>query len=237
MGRLIRWVLTPIIILGLLFVGANLVVEHFAESKIASALESTFHLSSKPAVKISGFPIILNIVNGKVPRLSFDASGATFEGLIVQQIKVALVDVTAEGGFLRGGSIRLTVGAGTVQARATDAAVNVYLKAHDQKATMAFHSGRVVVHAIRSFLGRTRTLVATGTVAREGVLLVFRPSSVTIDGRPPPPGSETLARQKTTIKVKLPKLPGGIASYGIKAVEGAVVIMAVLRDQLLDLSG
>jgi DUF2993 family protein len=236
MGRLIRWLLTPIIILGLLFVGANLIVEHLAESKIASVLQSTFHLSSKPAVKISGFPIILNIVNGKIPRVTFDASGATFEGLTVQQIEVALVDVTAEGGFLRGGSIRLRVGAGTVQARATNAAVNAYLKAHDQNATMAFHAGRVVVRAVRSFLGRTRTLVATGTVAREGTALVFRPSSVTIDGRASPPGTEAMAKQKTTIKVQLPKLPGGIASYEVKAVEGAVAISAVLRDQLLDLS-
>jgi hypothetical protein len=237
MGRLIRWLLTPIIILALLLVGANLVVEHLAESKIASALQSTFHLSSKPAVKISGFPIILSIVNGKIPRMSFDAAGATFEGLTVEQIKVALVDVTAGGGFLRGGSIRLTVGAGTVRARATDAAVNAYLKKHDQNATMAFHAGRVVVRAVRSFLGRTRTLVATGTVAREGTLLVFRPSSVTVEGNAPPPGSEALAKQKTTIKVHLPELPGGITSYGVKAVEGAIAIAAVLRDQLLDLSG
>jgi hypothetical protein len=236
MGRLIRWFLTPIIILALLFVGANLVVQHFAEGKIATALQSTFHLSSKPAVKISGFPIILNIVNGKIPRVSFDAAGAAFEGLTIQQIKVALVDVTADGGFLRGGSIRLTVGAGTVQARATDAAVNAYLKAHGQNATMAFHTGRVVVRVVRSFLGRTRTLVATGMVAREGTSLVFRPSSVTIDGKPPAPGSESLAKQKTTVKVQLPKLPGGITSYGVKSVEGAVSIMAVLRDQLLDLS-
>jgi hypothetical protein len=236
MGRLIRWLLTPIIILALLFVGANVVVGHLAEGKIASALQGTFHLSSKPAVKISGFPIILNIVNGKIPRVSFDASGATFEGLSMQEIKVALVDVTADGGFLRGGSIRLTVGAGTVQARATDAAVNAYLKAHGQNATMAFHAGRVVVRAVRSFLGRPRTLVATGNVAREGTSLVFRPSSVTVDGKAPPPGSEALAKQKTTVKVHLPKLPGGITSYGVKAVEGAVSISAILRDQLLDLS-
>src|SRR5207237_30689 len=135
MTRLIRWVLTPFVILGLLFVGANVFVAHLAEGKIATALQSSFHLSAKPAVKIGGFPIILNIMNGKIPRVSFDASDAAFEGLTVQQIKVSLVDVTAQGGFLRGGSIRLKVGAGTVQARATDKAVNAYLKSHGENAT------------------------------------------------------------------------------------------------------
>jgi hypothetical protein len=236
MTRLIRWVLTPFVILGLLFVGANVFVAHLAEGKIATALQTSFHLSAKPAVKISGFPIILNILNGKIPRVSFDASGATFEGLTVKQIKVSLVDVTAQGGFLGGGSIRLEVGAGTVQARATDGAVNAYLKAHRQNAIIAFHSGRAVVRAVRTLLGRSHVLVATGAIAREGTSLVFRPASVTVDGHAPPPGTAALARQKTTIRVQLPKLPGGITAYGVKAVEGAVGLVAILRDQLLDLS-
>ena len=236
MTRLIRWVLTPFIILGLLFVGANLFVAHLAENKIATSLQSSFHLSAKPVVKISGFPIILNILEGKIPRVSFDASGATFEGLVVQQIKVSLVDVTAQGGLL-GGPIRLNVGAGTVQARATDRAVDAYLKAHGQNATMAFHDGRTVVRAVRTLFGRYHVLVATGAIAREGTLLVFRPASVTVDGRAPSPATAALARQKTTIRVQLPKLPGGITAYWVKAVEGAVAITAVLRDQLLDLTG
>ena len=236
MGRIIRWLLTPIIILALLFVGANLLVAHLAEDKIATALQSSFHLSAKPAVKISGFPIILDIVNGRIPRVSFDAATATFEGLTVQQIKVALVDVTAKGGFLHGGSIRLDVGAGTVQARATAAAVNAYMKSHGQNATFTFHDGHAVVRTVRSFLGRSRVLVATGSIGREGTSMVFRPNSVTVDGRAPPPGTEGLAEQKTTIKVPLPKLPGGITSYGVNAVEGALTISAVLRNQLLDLS-
>ena len=236
MTRLIRWVLTPFIILGLLFVGANLLVAHLAEGKIATALQSSFHLSTKPAVKISGFPIILNIVSGKIPRVSFDASGATFEGLTVKQIKVSLAGVTAQSGFLHGGSIRLEVGAGTVQGLATDGAVNAYLKAHGQSATFAFHSGHAVVRAVRTLLGRSHVLVATGAIEREGTSLVFRPASVTVDGRAPPPGTAGLARQKTTIRVQLPKLPGGITAYRVKAVEGAIALSAVLRDQLLDLS-
>jgi DUF2993 family protein len=236
MTRLIRWVLTPFIILGLFFVGANLFVAHLAENKIATSLQSSFHLSAKPVVKISGFPIIVNILEGKIPRLSFDASGATFQGLVVQQIKVSLVDVTAQGGLL-GGPIRLNVGAGTVQARATDGAVNAYLKAHKQNATMAFHDGQTVVRAVRTLFGRSHVLVAVGAIAHEGTSLVFRPASVTVDGRAPAPATAALARQKTTIRVQLPNLPGGITGYGVKAVEGAVAIAAVLRDQLLDLSG
>jgi len=234
--RLIRWLLAPIIIAAVLFVVANLVVQRIAESKIASTLQSTFHLSARPSVSIGGFPIIVNIVRGHVPRVSFSAPAATFQGLTVKDITVTLVDVTADGGFLHGGRLTIRVAGGTIRARAIDAAVNAYLNDHGQHATIVFGPGRATVRAVRTFLGRSRTLVATGTVSREGSSMVFRPDSVTVDGRAPPPGTEALAEQKATIRVQLPKLPGGISSYGIKAVEGAAAVSAVLHNQVLELS-
>jgi hypothetical protein len=235
MRRLIRWLLAPIIIAAVLFVVANLVVQRVAESKIASTLQSTFHLSARPSVSIGGFPIIANILSGHLPRVSFSAPTATFQGLTVTDIDVTLIDVTAGGGFLHGGPLTIKVAAGTIRGMATDASVNAYLKDHGQNATIAFRPGRATVRAVRSFLGRPRTLVATGTVSREGSSLVFRPTSVTVDGRAPPPGTEGLAEQKATIRVQLPKLPGGISSYGLRAVEGAASLSAVLHDQVLEL--
>lgn len=237
MRRLIRWLLAPIIVAAVLFVVANIVVQRIAESKIASTLQSTFHLSARPSVSIGGFPIIVSILSGHVSRVSFSAASATFQGLTMKDINVTLVDVTADGGFLHGGRLAIKVGGGTIRAHATDSAVNAYLKDHGQNATIVFHAGRATVRAVRTFLGRPGTFVATGTVSREGSSMVFRPTSVTVDGRAPPPGTETLAEQKTTIRVQLPKLPGGISSYGIKAVEGAAAVSAVLHNQVLELSG
>jgi len=162
MRRVVRWLLAPVVILGVLVVVGNAIVRHVAESKIASALESSFHLSARPSVKISGFPIITNILRGHLPRVSFSASSATFQGLTVKDINVTLVDVTATGGFLHGGGLTIKVAAGTVRARATGAAVNAYLKDHGQNATIAFHEGGATVRAVRSFLGRPRRFLATG---------------------------------------------------------------------------
>jgi hypothetical protein len=235
--RLLRWLLTPLVILGALFVGANFFVKHLAEDKVASALQTEFHLSAKPSVSIGGFPIITDILSGHLSRVSFRAPRASFEGLTLDTIAVTLVDVRAAGGFLGGAPLHIRVGAGTISAHATDAAVNAYLKAHKKNATIAFLPGRAVVRARRIFFGRTRTFVASGTIAREGGSLVFHPTSVTIDGHPPPPGAEGLAERLTTVKVALPDLPGGVSTYGIKAGEGAIVVSAVLRDQVLDLQG
>jgi len=153
--RLIRWLLAPVIVAGVLFVVANVVVQHIAESKIASTLQSTFHLSARPSVSIGGFPIIANILSGHVPRVSFSAPAATFQGLTMKDITVTLVDVRADGGFLHS-QLKIRVGGGRITARATNAAVNTYLKDHGQNATIGFHPGRATVRAVRSFLGRPR---------------------------------------------------------------------------------
>ncbi|MGZ4103934.1 MAG: LmeA family phospholipid-binding protein [Actinomycetota bacterium] len=236
MLRLVRWILTPLIILGLLFVGANVVVQHVAESTLAGAIEDAFHLPTKPTVEVGGFPIIVDLLRGRIPRVSFTASGADIEGLKIDEITVVLTDVGSNAGFLRGAPAQITVKTGTVTGRATQASVNAYLAAHSENATLTFHQDSVVVRAVRVFLGARRTFVATGTIAREGKALVFRPTSVTIDGHPPPPGTGGLARQKATVSVALPELPGGVASYRVEAVEGGLAITAVLNDATVDLS-
>ena len=65
---------------------------------------------------------------------------------------------------------------------------------------------------------------------------MFRPTSDAVDAHAPPPGTQALAEQKTTLRVQLPPLPGGVSSYGIAAVDGGATLTAILRDQLLDLS-
>src|ERR1700746_157101 len=117
MRRLIRWLLAPMIVAAALFVVANIVVQHIAESKIAATLQSTFHLSARPSVSIGGFPIIASILSGHVSRVSFSAPAATFQGLTMEDIAVTLDDVKADGGFLHGGPLAIKVGGGTLRPR------------------------------------------------------------------------------------------------------------------------
>lgn len=236
MTRLLRWILIPLVVVGLLFLGANLVVQHVAESMLATAVKDSFHLPAPPSVDVGGFPVIVDILRGRISRVSFSASGATIEGLAIDDIVVVLTDVGAKGGFLHGAPPAISVAEGTVTGRISQASVNAYLAAHSQNATLTFHDGTVVARTTRVFLGARRELVARGTIAREGSSLVFRPSSVTVDGRAPPFGTEALAKQKATVSVALPSLPGGISSYRVAAVEGALTVTAALHDATVDLS-
>src|SRR5712691_11570633 len=105
MFRLFRRLLIPLVVLGALFFGANVYVQHVAEDRVASAVRDEFHLSAKPSVDITGFPIIFKIFSGTLPRVSFRAAHATFQGLAVSDIVVDLHDLVAEGGLLGGGKL------------------------------------------------------------------------------------------------------------------------------------
>ncbi|HJT37011.1 MAG TPA: DUF2993 domain-containing protein, partial [Actinomycetota bacterium] len=113
MRRLIGWLLALVVVVGALFVIANVVVQRVAESKIASTLQTTFHLSTRPSVSIPGFPIIANILSGRLPHVSFTSPTAAFQGLTIEEITVVLDDVTAEGGFLHS-PLTIKVGSGTI---------------------------------------------------------------------------------------------------------------------------
>jgi hypothetical protein len=237
MSRLLRWLLVPVIILAALFLIANVVVEHVAEDRVAAAVKNEFHLSAKPTVDIQGFPIILRVLSGTVPRITFDAKRATFSGFTIESIRVRLDGLSATGGFLGSGRLAVRVRSGTIEARATQAAVNAYLHKQGESATVVLHERRAILHAVRPFLGGERTFVASGTILREGTTLVFRPSSVTVDGQPPPGGLEAAAKARATFRVKLPELPGGITLYRFSVREGALSVVASLRGQTLMLSG
>jgi DUF2993 family protein len=233
MIRLVRRLFVMFAIFGVLFFAGNLAVKQVAESKIGSAVRSEFDLSAKPSVSIGGSLVGLDILEGHLTKVSFTASSATFDGLKVDSISVVLVGVKAPGGFLRTKGLTVTVTEGTVNARATDASINAYLADQHKDATVALHEGSAVVRATRTILGRPRKLVARGTVAREGNDLVFRPRSVTVDGDVPPSFIEGIAKQKATVRVRLPELPAGISTYEVRAEEGALAVVAVLHDEQL----
>jgi hypothetical protein len=236
MIRILRVLLIPIVVLAALFLVGNVVVERVAEGRIASAVQREFKVKTKPTVDIHGFPIIVRLLQGRLPHLSFSAEKATFHGLSIASVSASLDDLSAPDGFLSS-ALSIIVGSGRIEARATQGAVNAYLRAHGETATIAFHDGGASVRAVRSFLGAAHTFTASGTVVREGGNLVFHPSSVRIDGRVPQPVLEAAAKLRATVRVKLPDLPGGIESYHFDPHRGTLSIVAEFHHQRVDLSG
>lgn len=232
--RLLRRLAIGVVILGALFVAANVVAERVAEDKIAQAVQKHFELAVRPTIRIGGFPILLNVVRGDLPEVSFEARNLRVQDLTVALVRVRLDSIHASGLF--GGGLRVTVGRGSVLAQVTDAALNVYLKSHGQNATIRLREGQTaVVRATRPLAGRNRKIVATGAVRYARGRFTFTPRTVTVDGQVPPPGFEQEARRRSTLSVALPTLPGKIAIDRVETHAGFARLSAVLKDQRISL--
>lgn len=235
--KLIRRLIVTVVVLGGLFVGANLVAENIAEDKLGEAVANEFDLSVAPTIDLGGFPVIVNVLRGELPKLSLDAADIVIEGLRVKKVHIELTDLRVPGGLLAGIPDRINVGEASGVAEVGDAAITAYLRAQKQDAIVRFREGGASVRVKRRFAGRQRTLVARGVVVLRNDLLIFRPRSVTVDGRPPPQGTVGRARKEATVSVHIPPLPGGLKITSLQAHPGVLRLVAAISDTSVEFGG
>lgn len=236
---LVRRLFYAVVVLGILFVGANLVLEPVAESQLASAIRSSFDLDRRPVVKIDAFPIIVRILQGRIPHMTVTASNVAIDrGFVVAALAIDLFDLHASLDVLtKPKDADVTVARGKATAEMTETAVNAYLRSQAEDARVQIRDGSVVVRLDRVFAGRRRHLQATGTVALSSRRLSFKARRVTIDGDPPPPPLAARAKREASFSVLLPELPGGIVPTTVDLRAGRATFVAVLRGYRLKLSG
>jgi hypothetical protein len=228
--RLLRKLFLLVAILGILFVGANVVAARVAEGKIAEAAQREFGLPSKPEIHIGGFPIILDVLRGTLPSVSFVASGVVVQDLRIETAAVDLKGIGAHGLF--GGDVTVTVASGSVRATVAQSDLNAFLRKHNGDTSIVLRAGNnATVSAVRDGLH----YVANGVVSISGGAFVFTPRTVTIEGRAPPPGFEAEAKRRATVRVAIPKLPGGVAVTRVATAPGNVTLVASMKNRTFSL--
>lgn len=235
-GILRRLVVSALILAGLFALG-NVVVERIAEDKLAGVVRSTFDLDEEPSVEISAFPIILKVISGSLPKVSLHANGATVQDLTLRQVAIVLEDVRIDGGLLTGGKLAVRIGSGSVTAEADDEAAGRFFQERKERVAISFYEGGADVRATRRIAGKRRRITASGTIRLTKGALAFVPKKIRVDGEKPSGALQREARREVTIKVKLPKLPGGFAPTAVSPHEGYVRIEAALEDERLALGG
>ena len=217
-----------------LFVGANVIATRVAEDHIGDAVRAELRLSGRPAVSVSGFPILFHILAGDVPKVSIDARDFLIQGLQVLRAHVVLEGIHSDD-LLGGHGITVTVARGSATADTTDRSVDDFLRSRHVDVTIAFVEGSVVVRATKNIFGRSRMVVATGPVRIDGRKLVFAPTHVTVDGQAAPPSLAARAREAVAISVAIPRLPGGITADGVETHQGYARFVATLRNERIRL--
>ena len=232
---ILRRLLTPILFLVALFLGGSALLENFAESQLSNGMRTTLGTHSRPAVQIEAFPILLRIVQGRIPRVRVDAKNVVLEGLQVDELLVDMRGVEASVDVLiRQNKFDLTVEDGTATATVSEDSINAFLKRSKHKVQATLNAdGTVLVRADRVVAGRSRRFESTGRVTLDGRTLVFTPSRTTMDGVPVPSSLATFGRRESSFSVEIPKLPAGIVPTDVAVSQGELRLVATLRSYVL----
>ncbi|MFJ4987990.1 DUF2993 domain-containing protein [Streptomyces sp. NPDC088732] len=102
--RALRILLVVVVILGALFVAADRIAVHFAESEAADRAQQTQGLTSTPDVDIKGFPFLTQVLGKKLDEVvvtatGIEAAGTGGETLRVDRFQADLHGVRMSNGF------------------------------------------------------------------------------------------------------------------------------------------
>lgn len=204
-----------------LVVGADLVAQQAAETALAGAASNALGVDAKVDVEIDGFPILFDVLRGRLDGVSATVTDQRVEDLRLRRVGVRLDELRAEGSIFGGGPLAIVARRTELVAETDEASVNAFLKRRGEDARVRLLDGEIEVTATRSVLGVPRRFTATGPLAIDGSSLLFRPREVTWDG-PTFPGADSIAREATTVREELPALPGGIRISGVVVTEGTL---------------
>lgn len=169
------WVITAVVVLGLLLVadrGGQYVVERIVADQVQGALSTP----DAPSVDIKGFPFLPQLISQKFDDLVVEAREADAGQIEVERIRAVLKGVERAGD---GAKVESLSGSGRISyAAATKAARNFTVSYGGDKLVKITGDVRVA--------GATRTASASGRPRIDGNELVIRPEKVSVDGTTAP---------------------------------------------------
>jgi hypothetical protein len=176
---LIRRLVTSVVLLVAVFLGASVLLENVAESQLSTGVARTLHLSARPTVQIDAFPILYRVIQGRIPRIDIEARDFTVQGLDVAQLSIDMRGVRADLDVLiRSDRFDLHVERGDGSARITEDAINEFIVHEGVRARVTLRpDDTVFVRVDRSVGGRAHRFEATGRLSLNGRTLSFKPSA------------------------------------------------------------
>lgn len=140
-----------LIILGILIGGAVLVdifAKGVAERSVAASIQENLRLKEEPAVSIDGFPFIINLFKGVIPKVTFEAEGIGRGAIKFDDATLVLDNVRLDAGTLISGKAgSVYVGGGHGELVMTAETFTNALHRFGATLNVDFENGSVIVSA------------------------------------------------------------------------------------------
>ncbi|MGW3246920.1 LmeA family phospholipid-binding protein [Streptomyces sp. NPDC001070] len=227
--RAVRILLILAVILGALFVAADRIAVHFAESEAADRAQQTLGLTSKPGIDIKGFPFLTQVLAKKLDDVEVTADGVQATGTGGQTLRVARFQADLHG-------VRMADGfTSAVADTAQGSALVTYADL-----TKAAPSGVTIAYGGTSADGKGRVKVTVNVSTPIGSVKRSVVSEVNVTGKNSikltagdipgldslPPGIEDLIRERIDFTRALAGLPKGIELSSVTANADGITIAA-----------
>ncbi|MFF4249140.1 DUF2993 domain-containing protein [Streptomyces sp. NPDC001822] len=219
--RALRILLIIAVVLGGVFVAADRVAVHFAESEAADRIGFAGAEAGSTDVSIKGFPFLTQVADSRLDEVDVKVedirASAAGRDIRISEIRARLRDVTLGAGYTSATAARATGTAVLSYAALTEAA--------DEGVTVAYGGdGKVkVTGSVRIPLVErtvTRTVLSTVTLV-DGDTVRVRADEVPGEGIP---GLEGLVRRKTDFERGIGGLPDGLRLERIEVAPGGLEV-------------
>ncbi|MFE6001390.1 DUF2993 domain-containing protein [Streptomyces sp. NPDC056454] len=217
--RALRILLVLLVVLGGLFVAADRLALHFAESEAEDRVSISGGSGGTTDISIKGFPFLTQLAASEFDRVDVTLKGMKTEAagraIRVGEVRARLHDVKLGSGYTT-----------ATAARATGTAVVSYedlTAAAEDGVTVAYGGdGKVKVTGTVEILGRQISRSVHSTVTRvDGHTIKVRADEVPGEGIP---GVEQLVRTKTDFEGDIDGLPKGLELRKVQVTENGLEI-------------
>ena len=218
-----------IVVLLVLVVAGDFGFRAYAESRMASKVQTGLALREKPDLDLRGFPFALAMARGRLSSAGFGADGVVNEGLRVEHVQLDLRTVTFSTSAILSGSADATIKArsGDGEATVTQEDLSAFLAERGYAGRILFGRGEATVETA---LGPGVDVSATGPLRIDDESrLVFEPQEVdagAIEGFAIPPS-------QVAFTFELPKPFQGFRYTGIDVTEGRATLQIAIKDAVI----
>ncbi|MFB7286475.1 LmeA family phospholipid-binding protein [Actinacidiphila glaucinigra] len=227
--RAVRILLVLVVVLGGLFVAADRIAVHFAESEASDRAQQTLGLTSPPGIDIKGFPFLTQVLAEKLDDVEVTADGVQATGTGGQTLRVARFQADLHG---------VKLGSGFSSAVA-DTAEGTALVRYEDLAKAA-PSGVTIGYGGTSENGKGQVKVGVEVSTPVGTIKRSVVSEVSVTGKGGikltagkipgleslPPVVEDLIRERIDFTRALSGLPEGIELRSVTATADGISIAA-----------
>lgn len=161
--HVLRSLLILLVVLAGLLTAADRIGVHYADSRLASAIQQEQKLAAPPTVDIEGFPFLTQVARRDFSHIQVVFQNLDTDGLVIQNLKADLYNVAVDPTF-NGGTAGLLVATAQITYPDLSAAVNAQIKIGSVQVTPDGAGGLEAAY----YLGPVKVASASVTVQVAG---------------------------------------------------------------------